>query len=170
MRKFGIILSAGILTLCLLAGRAGAQVPGCQSAPSAAGPSRQILQCAGGFTIEIEGGTAYRFAGPPRPLIIEAGAVLVEHAGRVRRQHEFQIRTPLAIAAVRGSLWIVDAQPGRTSVFVQHGVVAVERRGGSNIVVLREGDGVDVVAERAPLVRKRWGAPRAAALLARFGR
>ncbi len=96
--------------------------------------------------------------------------MLVEHAGRARRQQEFQIRTPLAIAAVRGSLWIVDAKPGHTAVFVQHGVVVVERRGGSNIVVLRDGDGVDVIAERASLVRKRWGAPRAAALLARFAR
>jgi ferric-dicitrate binding protein FerR (iron transport regulator) len=169
MRKLGIVLAV-IGMACLPAGVADAQVPGCQSTPAAVGPSRTVLHCDGGFTIEIEGGSGYRFTGPAEPLVIEQGAVLLDHAGRARPSQEFQIRTPLAIAAVRGSLMVVDVMPGHTAVFVQHGVVAVERRDGSHVLVLRDGEGVDVVPTRALLVRKRWGAARVAALLARFAR
>jgi hypothetical protein len=169
MRKFGFLLAA-IGMACRPAGPADAQVPGCQSTQAQAGPNRLVLQCKGGFTIEIEAGTAYHFAAPGAPLVVEQGAALIEHAGRIRHAREFQIRTPLAIAAVRGSVVALDVMPGHTAFFVQHGVLAVERRDGSNVVVLRDGDGVDVVSTRAALVGKRWGAPRAAALLARFAR
>jgi hypothetical protein len=54
-------------------------------------------------------------------------------------------------------------------VFVVNGRVAVSRAAGGESVELGAGDGVDVEAGTAPLTVRQWGAPRVAALLARFG-
>jgi ferric-dicitrate binding protein FerR (iron transport regulator) len=70
---------------------------------------------------------------------------------------------------VRGTIYAVDVQAGRTSVFVARGRVAVQHREPSPSVILGAGQGVDVVPGR-PLDVKTWGAERAAGLLARFGR
>ena len=81
----------------------------------------------------------------------------------------FEVITPQAIAAVRGTKWAVDVADGKTSVFVVTGRVAVSREPGSPGVELGPGEGVDVEAGTAPLTVRKWGAPRVAALLARFG-
>ena len=86
--------------------------------------------------------------------------------GRVR----FQIRTPHAIASVRGTVWATDVSAARTSVFVQRGAVGVAPQASRRSVVLNPGEGVDVEAGTAVPEVKRWGPQRAAALLARFGR
>jgi hypothetical protein len=52
--------------------------------------------------------------------LIRAGAAKGKAAGS-----EFQIRTPIAISAVRGTHWIVMARPKETRVYVQEGRVAV---------------------------------------------
>ena len=77
--------------------------------------------------------------------------------------------TPQAIAAVRGTKWAVDVGSGKTSVFVVSGSVGVRRPSTGGEVVLRHGDGVDVERGNTPLQVKHWGAPRVAALMARFG-
>ena len=82
--------------------------------------------------------------------------------------NRFQVITPQAIAAVRGTKWAVDAAEGKTSVFVVNGRVAVGRRTGSHSVTLGPGEGVDVEAT-GPLTIKRWPAARVAALMARLG-
>ena len=82
---------------------------------------------------------------------------------------KFQVNTPQAIAAVRGTRWAVDVAEGKTSVFVVHGRVKVGRRSpGDRQVVLGPGEGVDVEAA-APLVVKRWAPARVSALMARLG-
>jgi ferric-dicitrate binding protein FerR (iron transport regulator) len=81
----------------------------------------------------------------------------------------FQIRTPHAIASVRGTLFAVDITAGRTAVFAAEGSVRVRQIGTIDSVTLRAGQGVDV-APGQPLVVRRWGTPRVEALLARFGR
>jgi hypothetical protein len=84
--------------------------------------------------------------------------------GRAR----FEVVTPQAIAAVRGTKWAVDAEGGKTSVFVVDGRVNVARAGGRGRVDLGPGDGVDVEAS-GELVVKRWPPARVAALMARLG-
>ena len=83
--------------------------------------------------------------------------------------NRFQVITPQAIAAVRGTKWAVDAAEGKTSVFVVNGRVAVGRRTGTHSVTLGAGEGVDVEATRGPLTVKRWPKARVAALMARLG-
>ena len=77
--------------------------------------------------------------------------------------------TPNAIAAVRGTKWIVEVGPERTSTLVISGRVAVSRPRAEQTVVLRPGEGADVAPDDAPIVVKRWAEPRVRALLARFG-
>ena len=104
----------------------------------------------------------------PRPSGSTARRFCVEvPAGAV--EGGFEVITPQAIAAVRGTKWAVDVAAGKTSVFVVDGRVAVSREAVDPAVTLGPGEGVDVEAGTAPLTVRRWGAARAAALLARFG-
>jgi ferric-dicitrate binding protein FerR (iron transport regulator) len=62
----------------------------------------------------------------------------------------------------------VDAEGGKTSVFVVDGRVRVARRAGRGNVTLGAGDGVDVEAT-GELIVKRWPPARVSALMARLG-
>ena len=79
----------------------------------------------------------------------------------------FEVRTTTAVASVRGTDYLVEVLPGKSAVFVAEGRVAVSSRAGSGTVILRQGQGVDVAAERAPLVVRSWGAKRRDEALAR---
>ena len=152
-------------------GAAFAQSAGCELKD--AGGGRQVLRCGGGVSAEVERGAEVRVIdanrdGAPEALDVKSRAVLVDYEGRGRRG--FQILTPHAIAAVRGTTWAVDVEGGRTSVFVLEGQVAVGRAAAERGVVLRPGQGVDVDAGSGPLRATTWPRERATALLARFGR
>ena len=142
---------------------------------TAAGSQRQILHCRDGLTIQAEAGAAYNLVdrnrdNQPDAVNLQGRAIFIDAPGQSARQG-FQIMTPQAIAAVRGTQWAVDVSGTRTSVFVVSGRVAVRRvAGNTRGVSLGPGEGVDVEAGTAPLVVRRWPAPRAAALLARLGR
>lgn len=79
----------------------------------------------------------------------------------------FDVRTTTAVASVRGTDYLVENTGAKTAVFVAEGRVAVSSRAGSGTVILRDGQGVDVPAERAPLTVKTWGAKRRDEALAR---
>lgn len=79
---------------------------------------------------------------------------------------EFDIRTRVALASVRATDWIVEAQPDRTAVFVLDGRVAVQGQAGGE-VVLTPGEGTDVVTGAPPGAPKRWGDQRVADALTR---
>ncbi|WP_183448553.1 FecR domain-containing protein [Microvirga lupini] len=142
---------------------------------TATAPQRQILRCRDGLTIEAEAGAAYNLVdqnrdGQPDAVNLQGRAILIDAPAQSARQG-FQIMTPQAIAAVRGTQWVVDVIGARTSVFVVTGRVAVRRiSGNTRGVSLGPGEGVDVEAGTSPLVVRRWPAARAAALLARLGR
>ena len=102
-------------------------------------------------------------------LEVVSGALRV-FVAKVARNGHFEIETETAIATVRGTDWLIEVVPGRTSVALLHGSVAVTSResapGGS--VVLREpGQGTDVRRGAAPTAPLPWGARRLADLLAR---
>ncbi|WP_336489253.1 FecR domain-containing protein [Methylobacterium nigriterrae] len=164
-------LGAAVLAAILWSSvSATAQTRGCTVTPFT-DPPRQVLSCAGGVTVSAEARSAYRLLdrngdGRPDGAELTSGGLLIEAPPR---RGGFQILTPHAIASVRGTVWAVDVVPRRTSVFVQTGVVAVQRPQGQ-AVTLRAGDGVDVDADGGPLDVKQWGRERAAGLLARFGR
>jgi len=156
----------------LLTGKAAAQPErsGCRSAPTAQGT--QTLHCATEITIVAEGGAKFELRDRNRDGQVDSvelsnKAMLLEvpkKPGRTR----FDVVTPQAIAAVRGTKWAVDAEGAKTSVFVVNGRVSVARSAGRGSVVLGPGDGVDVETS-GELIVKRWAPARVAALMARLG-
>ncbi|HZZ24238.1 MAG TPA: FecR domain-containing protein [Roseiarcus sp.] len=96
------------------------------------------------------------------------GALLIEFHP-ASPQEKFQILTPLAIAAVRGTKWAMDVAKAQTSTLVLNGAVAVTNRRLNKFVVLTEGQGVDITPTDTSVVQKTWGEARVRALLSRFG-
>ncbi len=171
-----MLLRAGCIalaSLCVVAADAAAQPAqlGCTSAPTAEGS--QTLQCAPAITIVAENGAKFELRDRNRDGNVDSvelsnKALLLEvpkKSGRVR----FEVKTPQAIAAVRGTKWAVDASHEKTAVFVVDGRVSVARIRGPGRVDLGPGEGVDVGAT-GELIVKRWPPARVAALMARLGR
>lgn len=134
---------------------------------------QQTLRCEPNVTIVAEGGAQYTLLDRDKNGQIDAAnlgskALLVD-APKARGRAGFQVITPQAIAAVRGTKWAVDVAADKTSVFVVRGKVAVRRPSAGRGVTLGPGEGVDVDSGAGPLTVKRWPPERAAALLARLG-
>jgi FecR protein len=134
---------------------------------------RQTLRCEPNVTIVAEGGAQYTLLDRDKNGRVDGAnlgskAILID-APKARGRAGFQVITPQAIAAVRGTKWAVDVGEGKTSVFVVRGSVAVRRPSAGRGVTLGPGEGVDVDAGTGPLTVKRWPPERAAALLARLG-
>ena len=151
---------------------AAAQTSGSGCSTVSQTPAAQTLRCEGGITIVAENGARYSLKdrnhdGRIDQAELQSKAVLLD-VPKQRGDKTFEVRTPQAIAAVRGTKWAVDAADDKTSVFVARGRVAVGRSGGGPGVVLGPGDGVDVEAA-GPLIVKRWPPARVAALMARLG-
>jgi ferric-dicitrate binding protein FerR (iron transport regulator) len=153
---------------------ASAQQPavgGCSSERAINGA--QTLRCAGGGTIVAEDGAQYALRDRDRDGEVDSvnlgSKALLLEAPKQRGGRRFEVITPQAIAAVRGTRWAVDAQATTTSVLVLTGQVSVSRRTGGARVVLGPGDGVDVATGHEPLIVRRWPEARVNALLARLG-
>ena len=173
MRALARTTCLAIICVSLGVGIASAQPAsmGCTSdrLPNAA----QTLHCRGGVTIVAENGATFTLQSRSRngdvdSVDLQSGALLVD-APRQRGKSHFEVTTPQAIAAVRGTKWAVDTKDARTSVLVLRGQVAVRRAAGPGQVVLGPGQGVDVDPGADPLIVKRWPQPRVDALLARLG-
>jgi hypothetical protein len=145
----------------------------CALAPDEHKPAGKNQRCGDDLLVRAAPGTSYHTVDQqgtelPKALQLDAGALMIEfHPSG--EQKDFQILTPRAIAAVRGTKWVVEVAPARTSTLVISGEVAVKRLHADQTVVLGPGQGVDVSAGRRPLAVKRWPKPRVKALLARFG-
>lgn len=153
-------------------GDAVAQGIGC-TLQMASSPQRQILHCRDGLTIEAEASADYTLLDRNRDAIPDAAAlrnraILIDAPVRSGRRG-FEVLTPQAVAAVRGTRWAVDVAGDKTAVFVVAGRVFVRRASSPGGVNLGPGQGVDVEPGTGPLVVRRWPAARATALLARFG-
>lgn len=162
---FGWICASGIT-----GASAQSSKPGCVLT-KIGGTSRQVLKCGDGLTITPERDAKYTLLDRNRDGKVDAArlqskAILLDAP---KLPSGFEVITPQAIAAVRGTKWAVDIGAGTTSVFVIRGAVEVSRPQTGNGVVLRPGEGVDVDNGSGPLVVKRWPAARASALLARLG-
>ena len=159
-------------SLLLLAGDAAAQPAkfGCNALQTSQGT--QTLHCPTAITIVSESGAKFELRDRNRDGHVDSvelsnKALLLEvpkKPGRAR----FDVVTPQAIAAVRGTKWAVDAEGAKTSVFVVDGRVRVARPVGRGSVVLAAGDGVDVEPS-GDLIVKRWPPARVTALMARLG-
>lgn len=157
--------------LVFQAAQASAQMPDNCALTSVSDPDRYVLNCAGNLVIEMDAATKMGIIndpdGLPERVTLSQGTVLIEvEPGGATPQ----IRTPHAIAAVRGTVYAVDIQARSTAVFVVRGAVNVRHlRGSGGSVDLGAGQGVDVAPGLA-LEVKTWGEARVRKLLSRFGR
>lgn len=163
-----------VLSFCLAtAAPVLAQSNACALIPDDRNPSEKMLRCGDDLTIRSAANTRYRLVDqqgqePPKAAQLDAGALMVEFKPGPGRRN-FQILTPHAIAAVRGTTWAVEVNDEKTATLVILGYVEVKRPNAKEGVLLRAGQGVDVSAGSGPLMAKRWARPRVQALLARFG-
>jgi hypothetical protein len=133
-KLFAAILVATALIGSALPGSKFALAAGgaCALVPSERDPSEKILQCGQELTVRPAHGTSYRpiyKTGQQLPAAVrlDNGALLIEfHPDG--QQIEFQILTPLAVAAVRGTKWAMEVSAVRTSTLVLEGAVAVTSR------------------------------------------
>ena len=143
---------------------------GCTSAPTAFGS--QTLRCPTAITIVAESGAKFELRDRNRDGQIDSvelsNRALLLEVPKLPGRPKFDVVTPQAIAAVRGTKWAVDAEGAKTSVFVVAGRVRVARPAGRGSVTLGAGDGVDVEPS-GELIVKRWPPARVAALMARLG-
>jgi len=135
-------------------------------------PSAKILQCGQELTVRPAHGARFRpiyTKGQelPSAIRLDSGAILIDD--NAKADAHFQILTPLAIAAVRGTRWAMDVTPARTSTLVLSGAVAVTNRRLNQYIVLTDGEGVDIAPTDTTMTQKRWGEARVRALMARFG-
>lgn len=168
------IFKAGFVLLACTFGSieiAAAQPANQGCSPEISLGTAQTLRCEAGITIVAENGARYTLRsgrqGRVDAVELSGKALLIEVPPK-SGGNKFQVITPQAIAAVRGTKWAVDVAADKTSVFVVNGRVAVGRRTSSHSVTLRPGEGVDV-EPGAPLTVKRWAPARVSALMARLG-
>jgi hypothetical protein len=173
MRKFAFVTCVAILYSFIGIDAASSQQGALGCASQIAQNSSQVLRCRGGVTIVAEDGARFTLRdrdhnGTVDAVNLQSKAVLIDD-GKQKGKTRFEVTTPQAIAAVRGTKWAIDVQETRTSVLVLQGRVAVRRPVAAGQVVLGPGQGVDVDAGPDPLVVKTWPQARVAALLARLG-
>src|SRR4051794_25623890 len=133
---------------------------GCTSEPSAS--ASQTLHCDNGITIVTESGAKFELKDRNRDGHVDAvelsSKALLLEVPKKPGGNRFEVLTPQAIAAVRGTKWAVDAADAKTSVFVVEGRVAGRRRKGSHSGALGPRGGVGGGAAR-PLPHKPLRAP-----------
>ena len=172
MRPFlaGISLATLTFAVLLVTSQPAASQEDCTTS-GLSNPDRQLIVCGTALSLEREVGTDIKIferqgSAPPEVIMLENGAIYIEV---LPGSQPTQIRTPHAIAAVRGTIYVVDAGATSTSVFVVKGAVAVTKPNNASTVTLGPGEGVDVDSTTSLKVN-RWEAGRVSKLLARFGR
>lgn len=177
IEKRAAVAATGLLALAIALWLAAPPLAraqdGCALVQDDRNPYEKILRCGQGLAIRVAPSTVYRLitapgSRQPTGARLDSGALMIE-LDRSKTKRNFQIQTPHAIAAVRGTTWAVEVKPAQTSTFVVAGAVAVTRANGSNAVVLNAGEGVDVPGGTGPLTVKVWSEDRARTLLGRFG-
>lgn len=153
-------------------GGARAQTGGCELGAIPGRPELQVLRCGPELTVtaEVASDVIVARAGGSDQLsaTVKSGPALFEFRAS-SRQPGFQILTPHAVAAVRGTTWAVDVGSATTALFVAEGAVAVDDVNRSGGVVLRRGQGVEAGGGQR-LTPERWSKARVRALLSRLGR
>jgi hypothetical protein len=130
--------------------------------------ARAEIRCNDGIRLNVGADTTLEMS-----TLVAAGAVrqsvvlrLLNGIVRValpalRSWRRFEVQTPSAVASVRATDWIVQAdKAGATAVFVVEGQVLAANRASSEGALLEAGDGVDFRADGGMAATVRWGEPR----------
>jgi len=132
------LLSAALILLWVT-GLSSAQENKCELIPYERNPPEKMLKCGDDLLVRSTKGAKYRRLGEgqglPSGVRLDSGAVMIEFTPSSERR-DFQILTPHAIAAVRGTKWIVDVDAKQTSTLVLSGGVSVSRRVGGPSAIL----------------------------------
>jgi hypothetical protein len=143
-----------------------------------------IVSIAGKAKIALDDGTIISVGENSRVRVAEYESKTVDIKTRVRLitgvlrllvvkvtpAGRFEVETETAIAAVRGTDWVIEATPENTAVALVAGVVAVSSRDGqaqTTVVLDRHGQGTDVRRGSAPAPVAQWGAQRFSSTVAR---
>jgi hypothetical protein len=128
------------------------------------GPQTRVkIVCGTGIVVtvatktEVNLGTLVDSSGDIVMQLIDGIVGLVAPEGRAGR---FSVRTPLAIASVRSTEWLVEHAPADGSaVFVRAGRVAVAARAGGS-ATLGPGEGITIAPDGSAGEVKTWGEAR----------
>ena len=106
-------------------------MPKCALSSDERNPSEKVLRCGDQLTIRNARNTSYRLTDQkgdemPKGAQLDSGALMIEFKPSAA-QRSFQIRTPHALAAVRGTTWAVEVDADKTATLVISGVVEVRR-------------------------------------------
>lgn len=112
------------------------------------------------------------FAGPETAANVRINllsGVLRPLVTRTTSTGSFEVETQTAVAAVRGTDWLIEAGADRTGVALLRGRVVVSSRDDRrrNVVLQSPGHGTDVVRGQPPTPPVPWGRQRIADLLVR---
>lgn len=136
--------------------------------------TRIRIACSDGVVIAVGFGTEVDLtkltgpAGGSRGILLDLFHGILGIVAPERNWSDFEVRTPLAIASVRSTEWLVEAASGAgTAVFVHDGLVEVRTDGG--IALLSAGEGVDVAPGGTIGPVTAWGAARIARSSAAVG-
>jgi hypothetical protein len=137
--------------------------------------TRAEIRCSDGIAVtlgiatEVELAALTGAAGPEAGVLIRLARGIIGLVAPERTTMRFEVETPLAIASVRSTEWLVDANPGvEDAVFVRKGLVLVTA--GGETYEVRAGEGVTILpSKRAKQPPAPWGAARIAAAGARLG-
>ena len=138
------------------------------------GPGAKLrIECDGGLVIVIGPQTEIGIDDylPPQDgsglgVVLGLLTGIVRLVGPARPPQRLEVRTRVALAAVRSTDWLVDAGPSGTAVFAREGRVEVRGTAGGAVVLLEPGFGTDVAPGRPPEPPHVWGAARRDAALA----
>lgn len=108
-------------------------------------------------------------SGPQRNVVLQLMQGIVGIFAPKRDWDRFEIRTPVAIASVRSTKWLMEHDNiDGAAVFVRAGQVVVDMVGGKR-AVLGPGEGVSVSASAVAGDVKTWGQARIARSMAALG-
>lgn len=137
--------------------------------------ARVRLVCGGANVITIGSATEINLeelalsSGPRRNVVLQLVQGIVGIFAPERAWDRFEVRTPVAIASVRSTKWLMEHdRADGAAVFVRTGRVAVDMAGGRQ-ALLGPGEGVSVSASGDAGEVKTWGQARIARSMAALG-
>src|SRR5947209_1119216 len=122
LKPYLMALVVFVLATAMTASEPRAQPAGCTLVPDERNAAEKTLRCGDGLPIRAAPETRYQLTDqsaerPATSARLDSGALLIEFTPSERRR-SFQILTPHAIAAVRGTRWAVEVTDERSSTLV----------------------------------------------------
>jgi hypothetical protein len=142
----------------------------------ATGPDARVkIVCDDGIIVTIGSGTEVNLeqlaglADLQTNIFLQLIDGIIAIVAPTRSWGRFEVRTPVAIASVRSTEWLVENDPADgAAVFVRAGTVVVRIQDGRQ-VRLGRGEGISVSADGVAGETKQWGAARIARSTAALG-